>query len=847
MESEALTPSAALRDLSVQRHADPALTLQRIDELVATNNLSTLDVALARWVRGMVLHELDQPDEAIAEYMTAIRGANTARSADLEARAFANLAISELQLGHGDAARVSIDTALAVAPPSASGHVKFLDALFQQRMGLHRDAVAAYDAAATALVETADEATLGMLHLNRGISWAYLDNIRAARDDFAEAERIAQRLELTLLAAMAAHNLGFAEGRRGRLADGLLALDRAEGRYEQLSQRPRQLPVLHSDRSEILRVAGLAADACEAARRAVTELEQTNNVADLTEARLMLARALLANGQPQQARMLAREVAAGFRVTSRPAWVVQAVFVGLQADFEASDGRPTDRLGERMARHAAQLSHHGLPVEARDALAYAALVALANGRVDNAMQLVEQAVAVRVTGAAESRARMHYASASTILAAGQPRQALALLREAIREIERSLSSMGSTEARFEAHRFSARLATLGVGISLTNGRPADVLHWSERQRSSTLSVNRSTTVNDDRSGSEDTRRSRSLRDRGDPGTIGPFSWTTLRAHLGDRTLVHYAESGGLLYATVARGATTRLVRLCHTSEVVENNDFVKFGFRRLTTGAAGFVQRSLGSFADSAAALDALVTEPLQLRPEGRLLIVPSASLQPVLWAALPSLAHRPFVVAPSARAWLRASQQPAPIAGRDVFVSGPGLLAAAAEVEELAKYYPEAVLLTGRKATVETVLAAIDGAALVHIAAHGKLRSDSPMFSQLEMADGPLTLYDLERLHRPPNVVVLSSCEAGAGKLYESGGVLGTASALMALGSRTVIASTVRVPDEATRHYMRELHLRLRLGISPDSALCETAAALRGSADPIRIATAGAFLAFGA
>ncbi len=50
--------------------------------------------------------------------------------------------------------------------------------------------------------------------------------------------------------------------------------------------------------------------------------------------------------------------------------------------------------------------------------------------------------------------------------------------------------------------------------------------------------------------------------------------------------------------------------------------------------------------------------------------------------------------------------------------------------------------MLAGGSATTARVLAAIDGAGLAHIAAHGTFRADSPMFSSLRLDDGPLALH---------------------------------------------------------------------------------------------------------
>ena len=143
-------------------------------------------------------------------------------------------------------------------------------------------------------------------------------------------------------------------------------------------------------------------------------------------------------------------------------------------------------------------------------------------------------------------------------------------------------------------------------------------------------------------------------------------------------------------------------------------------------------------------------------------------------WGALPSLSGRAFTVAPSAATWLRAttagggpgrqSDGGATRPTRVVLAHGPGLPGAADEVRRLATAYPGAEVLRGAEATVATVLARTDGADVVHLAAHGRLRVDNPMFSALELADGPLTVHDIERLRAAPRVVVLASCDAALG-----------------------------------------------------------------------------------
>jgi CHAT domain-containing protein len=177
--------------------------------------------------------------------------------------------------------------------------------------------------------------------------------------------------------------------------------------------------------------------------------------------------------------------------------------------------------------------------------------------------------------------------------------------------------------------------------------------------------------------------------------------------------------------------------------------------------------------------------------------------------------------------------------------VRGPGLPAAAAEIAGVASRYAGATVLDGGDASSGRMLAALDGCGLAHLAAHGAFRSDSPLFSSLRLADGPLTVHDLERLRRAPRRLVLPSCDSAQLAPAGADELLGLAAALLPLGTVGLVASVVPVNDDATAPLMLALHDGLRRGESMAEAL--RGARATAPADPVAQATARSFLALGA
>ncbi|WP_398654099.1 CHAT domain-containing protein [Streptomyces parvulus] len=182
--------------------------------------------------------------------------------------------------------------------------------------------------------------------------------------------------------------------------------------------------------------------------------------------------------------------------------------------------------------------------------------------------------------------------------------------------------------------------------------------------------------------------------------------------------------------------------------------------------------------------------------------------------------------------------------AGRDPGPDGVGVHPAAGAAP-FARDVSRTTVLEGDEAQVPRVLRELDGAASAHIAAHGTFRADSPLFSSLRMADGPLIVHDFERLDRSPYRIILSCCDTARFASVGADELLGLVTALLPLGTAGVVACSAPVNDAAVVPLMLALHKGLDAGLSLAEALRDARAALPD--DAVHRATGWAFSAFGA
>lgn len=137
-------------------------------------------------------------------------------------------------------------------------------------------------------------------------------------------------------------------------------------------------------------------------------------------------------------------------------------------------------------------------------------------------------------------------------------------------------------------------------------------------------------------------------------------------------------------------------------------------------------------------------------------------------------------------------------------------------EAAAIAKEFPQAKLLLRREATETAFKRLSAGFSYVHFATHGFFESASPLNSGLFLAkdsenDGLLTVDELYSLRLDADLVTLSACETGLGKINSGDDVVGLARGFLYAGSNTIMASLWQVEDRATAYLMTEFYSNLK------------------------------------
>lgn len=847
---------------------EPDRVLDGIEAVLA--GLRNPAAASAAWrARSKAARRLDRMDDAVAYARRSVALARRAADSGCEADARVTLALALFDRGRTRLALGELDRAGALAADESALRVLGQRALLLERLGRLDEAVALYDEALAHPAVQPHEATV---LTNRGIALVFTGRYAEALVDLERVRELEEIDGPSVGLAHTVHNLAFAHASAGDLPRALALFDESDALLQKLGYFTGRSVVA---RARALLGARLFDEAAAAADHAIEAFAAQRAHADVAEARLLAAQANLRRSAPV-AREQARAAATALRRQGRHALAALADHVAVQA--QVLDGTWSRRTLATAERCVDALTRAGLAGEALEARLTAGLLARRIGEPERARVHLAGVSASRSGGLALDRLRGWHAEALLRLDRGDrasARRAIAAGIDVVREMQ---SLLGAADLQAAAAGSGVALADLGLELAIEADDAWEVLRWVERWRAGSLALGVRREADDDLGDELDALRASLARlqdaeRRGEDAgvlrrqvaqaearirgrsrhAVGASSTSAvvradLVGQLGRTVLLTYFELGGRVGAVTVLDGSARLhpdlgIDL---TEVARIGEAVFFALRRLGAPGRSPLAQQAGRDALRLAIgrLEERLVTPLagDLGETDRpVLICPTGALLAVPWGGFEALRHRAVGVVPSLAARADDGRGDGPV----VLAAGPDLPGAVDEVERLAAVYPDAARFDADRSHTADVLGALEGASVAHFACHGTVRSDNPMFSSLRLADGPLTVYDLERLRRAPEVVVLAACDVGASAVRAGGELLGLVSALMRAGTEAVVASVVPVPDAASVGFMNELHRALRAGAPVADALRQARTSLDLD-DPAAVALSAAFTCFG-
>ena len=721
--------------------------------------------------------------------------------------------------------------------------------------------------------------------INRGLLHIVAGRLVEAAADTQAAGAIARELGRGDITFMADHNLGFVRYLAGDLPAALSAMEAAAAAWPGAAQDG----VSPLDRARVLAAAGLIDAAGEHIDQALEFFRLNHATADLVDAYSVRAEVDLLAGEPEAAAVAARKAEQTARRRGNESAALSARTLRLQAVRLQRRERLRDDPAWRHStaqvaaaiRDAAEagaltsrLDELGLAEEGRTTMLLQAEALL---DADDLPAATDVALAARRrAGVARLATRLQgrLLDGRLAMAAGRRSTGLAHVRRGLDELSQFQATFGSQDLQTAASVHGRELAQLGLRTAVESGSPAAIFQWLERARGVTTRLPAvrppadpefARELGEFRAGYQQARQAVLAGER-DPGLeirirarrrrVQAMAWSTaghghvqrpmslaavqrrLAVDAHGASVVAYIRGAGDLHAlviTAHRASFRRLGPFDQLQVAIRrvSADLDLLASPRIPDPLRVVAERSLA--AGLAGISGEMLTPIWNLIGAGPVLITGLGVLTTVPWGLLPELRGRAVSVTASVTSALRDRAR-RPLFGAQVLtVAGPGLPNGATEAERVASLYPGSTALVEAAATGREVLGRVSDGGLLHIAAHGHHEVESPLFSWVQLADGPLYGYDIAPNPALPDHVVLSSCDVGRGDDNRPGGEpLGMAAALLRSGVSTVIAGVSRISDDVAARATVRYHQRLVAGDGPAAALAAAIGAADGAPAPL-------------
>ncbi|WP_243073923.1 CHAT domain-containing protein [Microbacterium sp. SS28] len=688
------------------------------------------------------------------------------------------------------------------------------------------------------------------MRMNRALVAMDRGEFAAARADLDEAERAYLEAGDVLVAAQAVHNSGYVSMLEGDVVRALQTMERVRAPIDAESEL--WAATNESDRALALRDAGLITEAETSLANVARVFGSLRAVREQADAEYELARSLLRHA-PSRAAKVAAAAARRFRRVGSDARALRAEAVRLRAllaagsedTSEMTDGPRRLPPADEVATTAHALDAHGLRGDAAALRLADRLARLRRTGVDPHGETVRVAkgLPLEVTLMAYELRSRHARGA------GREGQARRQAARGVELLESSRQTMGSLELQGASGMLGRGLLAEGLSSAVRSGRPDVVFDWSERARHMSLQVVPLRPPPDEESAAELAElrmiraahpdgdwladpRAAALRDRArerqwsHTGTAAIHERVGLdeaRAALDDGdAVVSFVYDGRELVALVATQDRTEVSTLDWTrghSALAGLRSDLDMAAAVRSGPLASVVQESLD---DRLAALSSFLLAPIAaaIGDARRVVVAVPGVLSGVPWTMLPGACDRAVTMTPSISRWVR-ERGAEPWRTRSVgFAVGPHVRRGDEEIARAASAWASDRVLSGAHATVDAVAELAAEVDILHVAAHGRHSLDNPQFSALELADGALFGYDIDRMPHVPQTVVLSACELGRSSVRWGEETVGMTRAWLHAGARCVVASPVVVSDDVACDLLGAMHERLAAGEVPSSAL---------------------------
>jgi CHAT domain-containing protein len=180
----------------------------------------------------------------------------------------------------------------------------------------------------------------------------------------------------------------------------------------------------------------------------------------------------------------------------------------------------------------------------------------------------------------------------------------------------------------------------------------------------------------------------------------------------------------------------------------------------------------------------------------------------------------------PSASILVSLKPSPGLSGGRLLALADPGITAAPAEIDAIAKLFPGTRrVVTDVLATKAEVKAWVRDYDVIHFSVHGKFDAGEPLLSYLSFGrgaddDGRLTAAEMFGLPLDKSrLVVLSACETGRAEATHANEILGMVRALIYAGAGTLVLSHWKVDSDATALWMQTFYEAAQSRSLPEAA----------------------------